>query len=58
MGCVIIKIAVKGKDFVLMGIKCDDVLEEDDGPLHNADPNCKHKVESLWSGVRCSKCGG
>lgn len=26
--------------------------------LYNADPNCKHEVVALWSGVRCRKCRG
>lgn len=31
---------------------------EDECPLYDADPNCKHKIVSLWSGVKCSKCSG
>ena len=26
--------------------------------LWDADPKCKHKVVTLWSGVKCTKCGG
>lgn len=26
--------------------------------LYNADPDCDHRIIQLWSGVRCSKCGG
>jgi hypothetical protein len=26
--------------------------------LYNADPNCKHQVVSLWSGVKCIHCKG
>lgn len=26
--------------------------------LYNADPNCNHVIEALWSGVRCKKCHG
>jgi len=29
-----------------------------DGILYDADPDCKHKVEPQWSGVKCSKCNG
>lgn len=26
--------------------------------LYDADPNCEHDIETLWSGVRCKKCRG
>lgn len=26
--------------------------------LYNADPNCTHRVEAQWSGVKCVKCNG
>jgi len=26
--------------------------------LFDADPNCKHEIEVLWSGVKCKKCKG
>lgn len=26
--------------------------------LYDADPNCNHDVQSLWSGVKCRKCRG
>lgn len=26
--------------------------------LYAADPECKHRVEAQWSGVKCVKCNG
>ena len=26
--------------------------------LWDADPNCDHNIVALWSGIKCSKCGG
>lgn len=26
--------------------------------LYNADPNCKHVIKQLMSGVKCTKCSG
>jgi hypothetical protein len=26
--------------------------------LYNADPNCDHEIETLWSGIKCKKCTG
>lgn len=26
--------------------------------LYDADPNCDHEIEILWSGIRCKKCHG
>ena len=31
------------------------IMKED---LWDADPNCKHKIVSLWSGVECERCKG
>ena len=34
-------------------------LENYDGELYNADPNCEHNVvPQLSGGVKCTKCGG
>lgn len=30
--------------------------EEDE--LWEADPNCEHDIETLWSGIKCRKCKG
>ncbi len=32
--------------------------EETELYLYNADPNCKHEIISLWSGVKCKNCTG
>jgi hypothetical protein len=26
--------------------------------LFNADPECDHEIETLWSGIKCKKCAG
>lgn len=26
--------------------------------LYNADEECEHEIEVLWSGIKCTKCGG
>jgi len=26
--------------------------------LFNADPDCDHEIEELWSGIKCKKCNG
>lgn len=26
--------------------------------LFNADQNCQHVIEELWSGIKCKKCSG
>lgn len=26
--------------------------------LYNADPNCEHEIQELWSGIKCKKCPG
>jgi putative endonuclease len=28
------------------------------GGLYDPKAGCKHKIEHLWSGIKCSKCGG
>ena len=33
-------------------------MSSDDITLWNADPNCKHNIVSLWSGIKCTKCNG
>jgi hypothetical protein len=31
---------------------------EPETKLFDADPNCKHEIVALWSGIKCSKCPG
>jgi hypothetical protein len=26
--------------------------------LYDADPDCRHEIVRLWSGVKCRKCSG
>jgi hypothetical protein len=30
----------------------------DSHQLYDADPNCKHEIVALWSGVKCKHCSG
>lgn len=32
--------------------------EEDEELLYDADPDCKHEVVTLQSGVKCKHCSG
>lgn len=33
-------------------------LQWKNGRLYNADPDCRHYVVGLWSGVKCVRCNG
>jgi hypothetical protein len=32
--------------------------QEPEQKLYDADPNCKHEIVALWSGVKCKHCPG
>lgn len=36
----------------------DEKKAESDDHLYDADPDCKHDIEMMWSGIRCKKCHG
>lgn len=49
---------VNNQKSIIGYIKTNEPMRLKTEELYDADPNCDHTIEALWSGIKCTRCKG